>query len=72
MSEFMPEIGDLVFDGATCRIGQVMGHEGPYWQLRPAGGGCEWDASGPLRLPTDTERLSAGVAMANARSRGKL
>jgi hypothetical protein len=49
-----------------------MGHEGPYFQLRPVGGGREWDASGPLRPPTDAERLSAGVAMANARSRGEL
>ncbi|WP_019074463.1 hypothetical protein [Streptomyces hokutonensis] len=72
MSEFTPEVGDLVFDVATCRVGRVMGHEGPYWQLRPTGGGREWDTSGPLRPPTDTERLSAGVALANARSRGEL
>lgn len=25
------------------RIGEVMGHEGGYVQLRPVGGGCEWD-----------------------------
>ncbi|MEU6676704.1 hypothetical protein [Streptomyces sp. NPDC046925] len=26
------------------RLGRVMGHEGPYLQLRPPGGGREWDA----------------------------
>ncbi|MBK3566780.1 hypothetical protein JHN47_23945 [Streptomyces sp. MBT62] len=72
MSGFTPEAGDLAFDEGTGRVGRVMGHEGPYWQLRPTGGGREWDASGPLRPPTDTERLSAGLAMANARSRGEL
>lgn len=25
------------------RIGEVMGREGGYVQLRPVGGGCEWD-----------------------------
>lgn len=70
MSEFTPEVGDLVFDEAARQVGRVMGHEGPRFQLRPVGGGREWDAQGPLRPPTDAERLSAGVAMANARSRG--
>ncbi|WP_239580556.1 hypothetical protein [Streptomyces sp. HB132] len=47
-----------------------MGHEGPYLQLRPLGGGREWDAD-PSRLrPLDAaELLSARVAEANARSR---
>lgn len=70
MNEFTPEIGDLVYDEASRKVGVAMGHEGPRWQLRPVGGGREWDAQGPLRAPTDAERLSAGVAMANARSRG--
>ena len=70
-TEVKPEIGDVMFDEATRKVGEVMGHEGPYWQLRPVGGGREWDAQGPLRVPTDGERLSAGVALANARSRGE-
>ncbi|MFJ8752762.1 hypothetical protein ACIREO_26005 [Streptomyces sp. NPDC102441] len=47
-----------------------MGHEGPYLQLRPLGGGREWDAD-PARLRPlgPTELLSARVAEANARSR---
>ncbi|MFJ9380661.1 hypothetical protein [Streptomyces sp. NPDC101455] len=72
MNLFIPEIGELVYDVATGRVGQAMGHEGPYWQLRPVGGGREWDALGPIRHPTDAERLSAGVAVANARSRSGL
>jgi hypothetical protein len=72
MNGYAPEIGELVYDEATCQVGRVMGYEGLYWQLRPVGGGREWDASGPLRRPTDAERLSVGVAMVNARSRGEL
>ncbi|QFQ96915.1 hypothetical protein F9278_12580 [Streptomyces phaeolivaceus] len=70
MNGYAPRVGDLVWDGATRRVGEVKGIEGPYWQLRPVGGGREWDASGPLRPATADERLSAGVALANARSRG--
>ncbi|MEW1830476.1 hypothetical protein [Streptomyces sp. NPDC088196] len=72
MNLFIPKIGDLVYDEASRKVGQAMGHEGPHWQLRPVGGGREWDALGPIRPPTDAERLSAGVAVANARSRSGL
>ncbi|MFI6084145.1 hypothetical protein ACIBBB_24720 [Streptomyces sp. NPDC051217] len=47
-----------------------MAHEGPYVQLRPLGGGREWDADpAHVRPPTPAELLSARVADANARSR---
>jgi hypothetical protein len=72
MNAYTPEIHDLVFDEATRKVGQVMGRVGPCWQLRPPGGGREWDASGPLRPATAAEKLSAGVALVNARSRGEL
>jgi hypothetical protein len=50
-----------------------MGHEGPYVQLRPYGGGREWDADpGAVRHATPAERLSAMTAYANARSRGEV
>ncbi|MFF0015196.1 hypothetical protein [Streptomyces sp. NPDC005374] len=71
MNEFTPDIGELVWDEATRKVGRVMGHEGPYVQLRPPGGGREWDAHGPLRPATTAEALSFGVRMANARSRGE-
>lgn len=72
MTAHKPDIGEAVEDTATGRIGRVMGHEGPYVQLRPIVGGREWDAEpGNLREVSLAEVLSAGVAEANARSRGE-
>lgn len=71
-AEATPEIGDVMFDEATRKVGELMGHVGPNWQLRPIGGGREWDAPGPIRPATAAEKLSADVALANARSRGEL
>ncbi|GGV15133.1 hypothetical protein [Streptomyces spectabilis] len=39
-----PELHSTVFDTTMKRTGEVMGFEGPYVQLRPLRGGCEWDA----------------------------
>lgn len=73
MTAHKPSLGDIVEDTHLNRVGKVMGHEGPYVQLRPIGGGREWDADpDALRPATLAERLSAGVAAANARSRGEL
>ncbi|WP_225821205.1 hypothetical protein [Streptomyces naphthomycinicus] len=67
-----PPVGSHVVDTRTGRFGIVMGHEGPYVQLRPYGGGREWDAEPEaLRAATAAERLSAATARANARSRGE-
>ncbi|MFD7281765.1 hypothetical protein ACFV80_33235 [Streptomyces sp. NPDC059862] len=71
MNAYTPQVGDLVWDEATRKVGRVMGREGPRYQLRPPGGGREWDANGALRPATASERLSACVAQANARSRGE-
>lgn len=66
------EVGDAVEDTASRRFGKVMGFVGPFVQLRPIKGGLEWDAEpGNLRRLTRAEALSAGVAAANARSRGE-
>ncbi|MFD9107125.1 hypothetical protein [Streptomyces bottropensis] len=73
MTEHMPAIGDVVEDVGLrqTKVGTVMGFEGPYVQLRPVGGGREWDAEpGDLRPVTAAEALSARLAAANARSRG--
>ncbi|MFB8777303.1 hypothetical protein [Streptomyces broussonetiae] len=68
-----PRLGDTARDTETARIGKVMGFLGPYVQLRPIGGGAEWDASPDALVPVSAaEALSAGVAAANARSRGEL
>ncbi|MFF3819388.1 hypothetical protein ACFYYD_22790 [Streptomyces bluensis] len=64
--------GTVVRDEQRNRIGEVMGAEGPYLQLRPLGGGREWDAEPDrVRPATTAERLSAAVAAANAVSRGE-
>lgn len=65
------KIDALVFDTELNKVGYVKGHEGPYVQLRPPGGGREWDAKPEaLRPATGEERLSCAVAVANERSRG--
>lgn len=66
-------IGAYVVDIRTGRVGTVMGHEGPYLQVRPIGGGREWDCEPDgVRVATAAERLSAATAHANARSRGEV
>ncbi len=68
-----PPVGAYVVDTPSGRLGIVMGHEGPYVQLRPYGGGKEWDADpGAVRHATPAERLRAATAYANARSRGEV
>ncbi|SCK48187.1 hypothetical protein H180DRAFT_04304 [Streptomyces sp. WMMB 322] len=65
-----PVVGTAVRDTAQDRVGVVMGHEGPYLQLRPLSGGREWDADPNSIQPlSPAELLSARVAEANARSR---
>ncbi|MFH9864304.1 hypothetical protein [Streptomyces sp. NPDC017202] len=67
--EGLPAVGEAVRDTVRDRVGRVTGHEGPYVQVRPLGGGREWDADpGRLRALTQDELLSALVAEANARS----
>ncbi|MDX2657880.1 hypothetical protein PV736_02170 [Streptomyces scabiei] len=66
-------LGAVVEDVKVKKVGKVMGFVGPYVQLRPVGGGVEWDARPErLRPVTVAEALSAGAAAANARSRGEL
>ncbi|MFF9753379.1 hypothetical protein ACF1FC_11300 [Streptomyces sp. NPDC014344] len=65
-----PPAGTVVVDEHTSRVGVVMDHVGPYLQLRPVGGGREWDADpARVRAASSAERLRASVAAANARSR---
>ncbi|GAA3376841.1 hypothetical protein GCM10020367_50130 [Streptomyces sannanensis] len=68
MSDGLPA-GTIVVDERTDRVGEVMGAEGPYVQLRPLRGGREWDAdSARVRIATPAERLSMALAEANAAS----
>ncbi|MFF2331315.1 MULTISPECIES: hypothetical protein [unclassified Streptomyces] len=55
------------------RIGEFRGEAGPYWSLRPVGGGAEWEAKPEwVRSLTPAERLRAEISRANRRSRGEL
>ncbi|MFD9395820.1 hypothetical protein ACFWBB_35290 [Streptomyces sp. NPDC060000] len=45
--------GAYVLDARSGRIGEVMGHLGGRVQLRPVGGGREWDC-----LPQDVEEAA--------------
>ncbi|RPE44063.1 hypothetical protein EDD90_7286 [Streptomyces sp. Ag109_O5-1] len=66
-------VGSCAVDTRTGRLGIVMGHEGPYVQLRPYGGGREWDAHpDAVRAATQAERTGATAAHADARSRGEV
>ncbi|WP_299536577.1 hypothetical protein [uncultured Streptomyces sp.] len=68
----LPRLGAVVVDaGVQGRIGEFRGVSGPYWSLRPLGGGREWEAEPAIVRPaTPEERMRAGVARDNARSRG--
>ncbi|MFC5720012.1 hypothetical protein ACFP1Z_07485 [Streptomyces gamaensis] len=66
----VPAVGDLVRDGTTGRVGEIVDHRRSRCRLRPLGGGIEWDAAaGDIRPATRAEVLSARVAAANAGSR---
>ncbi|MFD4141587.1 hypothetical protein [Streptomyces sp. NPDC058572] len=70
----IPEVGAVVVDtGHKGRTGEFRGLAGPYWSLRPVGGGSEWEANPEqVRPATPAERLSAKTARENARSRGEV
>ncbi|WP_189217063.1 MULTISPECIES: hypothetical protein [Streptomyces] len=66
-------VGSYAVDTSTGQVGRVMGHEGPYVQLRPVGGGREWDCEPEaVRAATTHERLGAVTSYENARSRGEV
>ncbi|MFF3730290.1 hypothetical protein ACFYXM_08210 [Streptomyces sp. NPDC002476] len=69
-----PAPGTLMVDAAHGdRVGEFRGVAGPYWSLRPVGGGAEWEADPARVRPADPiERLRAELGRANARSRGEL
>ncbi|MGN5633015.1 hypothetical protein [Streptomyces sp. AC154] len=68
----LPPVGALLVDrGRNDRVGEFRGASGPYWSLRPVGGGPEWEAIPEyVRPATRDERLHARTAYENARSRG--
>ncbi|EST38828.1 hypothetical protein N566_05360 [Streptomycetaceae bacterium MP113-05] len=62
MNSETPTPGSYAVDVRTGILGEVMGHEGPYVQLRPLSGGREWDVPPEsLRTAGTLEELSAKV-----------
>ncbi|MGI5531505.1 hypothetical protein ACQEVX_30250 [Streptomyces syringium] len=57
--------GVWLVDTQRGRVGEVMGNEGPRVQLRPPGGGREWDVDpAALREPSIDEMRQAGLTPA--------
>lgn len=68
-----PGIGELAKDTASGRIGVVMGEVGARVQIRPIGGGVEWDARpDDVVALTAREELSARLSIRNGNSRDGL
>ncbi|GAA4913501.1 hypothetical protein ACFPM3_23380 [Streptomyces coeruleoprunus] len=62
-------VGSYAVDGRDGRVGQVMGHVGGYVQLRPPGGGLEWDCPpGALSPASPDQILRARVRAMNRAS----
>lgn len=66
----VPPPGTLMRDaGHSNRVGEFRGVAGPYWALRPVGGGIEWEAEPEwVRALTPAERLSVENVLRNLRS----
>ncbi|WP_098008064.1 hypothetical protein [Streptomyces sp. sk226] len=70
----VPARGVLLVDTSRGdRVGEFRGVAGPYWSLRPVGGGREWEVEPRLVRPALLmEQLRARTARLNARSRGEV
>ncbi|MEU6945485.1 hypothetical protein [Streptomyces sp. NPDC046332] len=66
----LPEVGDLVRDTATGRVGFYVDSVAGRFLIRPVNGGREWEAQpGDVQLATPMRELRARAAEINARSR---
>ncbi|MEV1020428.1 hypothetical protein [Streptomyces sp. NPDC050264] len=63
-------LGPYVIDTRDGRVGQVMAREGGFVQLRPPGGGVEWDCPPESVAPAPvSEELRARVRAVNQEGR---
>jgi hypothetical protein len=70
---YEPKLHALVFDETKGFVAEVMEIHPERCAMRKTTGGLEWWTSkADLREATTAEKLSPGVAAANARSRGEL
>ncbi|WP_415949727.1 hypothetical protein [Streptomyces sp. KLOTTS4A1] len=65
----VPRVGAYAVDSRTGAVGRVMGREGGYVQLRPPGGGREWDCPPGNVAAAPEDVLKARVREANRRGR---
>ncbi|MEK9520034.1 hypothetical protein ACIOMM_13350 [Streptomyces sp. NPDC087908] len=66
----LPEVGDLVRDTATGRVGFYAGSTSGRWLIRAVHGGAEWEADpADIQPATPLRELRARAAEINARSR---
>ncbi|MET9648700.1 MULTISPECIES: hypothetical protein [unclassified Streptomyces] len=66
----LPEVGDLVRDIATGRVGFYMDSVAGRFLIRPVSGGSTWEAEpDDVQLATPMRELRARAAEINARSR---
>ncbi|MFF9144504.1 hypothetical protein ACWGBV_11475 [Streptomyces sp. NPDC055051] len=66
----VPEVGDLVRDTATGRVGFFVRSASGRFLIRAVHGGGEWEAEpGDVQLATPLRELRARAAEINARSR---
>lgn len=65
-----PDVGELAKDSSSGRIGVVMDKAFGRVQIRPIGGGNEWNAMpADVVTPSAREELSARLAVRNDNSR---
>lgn len=65
-----PAVGSYAVDSRDGSLGQVMGYDGGCAQLRPVGGGREWDCpAGAVRTAELAEVLRARVREINREGR---
>ncbi|MEU6976394.1 MULTISPECIES: hypothetical protein [unclassified Streptomyces] len=69
----VPEVGDLVRDTATGRVGFYVDSVSGRFLIRPVNGDCAWEAEpADVQLATPLRELRARAAEINARSRRSL
>ncbi|MGA5634482.1 hypothetical protein [Streptomyces lydicamycinicus] len=66
----LPDVGEIVHDTSTDKVGEFRGALSGRWMLRPLGGGVEWEAKPEAVEPAGTaEHVRALAAEHNARCR---
>ncbi len=70
----LPAVGAFMVDiSREGGVAEFRGVAGPYWSLRPVGGGREWEVEPRYVRPALLmEQLRARTARLNARSRGEV